>query len=78
MQFTPKEIEIDEVEKVIEEEVNIDNVHHIHVWESVADHENSYIDSRFQKAAGPVGAYVINGPVEPFYDTIKQHNINNA
>lgn len=47
------------------------------VWESVADHENSHIDSRFQQAAGPVGAYVVVGPVEPFYDTIKQHN-NNA
>lgn len=47
------------------------------VWESVADHENSHIDVRFQKAAGPVGAYVVVGPVEPFYDTIKQHN-NNA
>ena len=47
------------------------------VWESVPDHENSHIDSRFQQAAGPVGAYVVVGPVEPFYDTIKQHN-NNA
>jgi hypothetical protein len=42
------------------------------VWESVADHENSHIDSRFQAAAGPTGAYVVVGPVEPFYDTIKQ------
>lgn len=42
------------------------------VWESVADHENSHIDVRFQQAAGPVGAYVVVGPVEPFYDTIKQ------
>ena len=43
-------------------------------WESVADHENSHIDSRFQQAVAPVGAYVVVGPVEPFYDTIKQHN----
>jgi len=46
------------------------------VWEGVGDHENSHIDVRFQKAAGPVGAYVVAGPVEPFYDTIKQHNNN--
>lgn len=46
------------------------------VWESVADHENSHIDLRFQHAAGPVGAYVVAGPVEPFFDTIKQHNNN--
>lgn len=46
-------------------------------WESVADHENSHIDHRFQEAIAPVGAYVVVGPVEPFYDTIKQHN-NNA
>jgi len=39
------------------------------VWESVADHENSHIDPRFKKAAGPVGALVIEGPVEPFYST---------
>ena len=39
------------------------------VWESVADHENSHIDKRFMQAAGPVGAYVIQGPVEPFYVT---------
>ncbi len=44
------------------------------VWESVADHENSHIDPRFMKAAGPVGAYVIAGPVEPFYQTIVLHN----
>jgi len=47
------------------------------VWESMYDHENSHIDVRFQQAAGPVGAYVVAGPVEPFYDTIKQEN-NNA
>jgi len=47
------------------------------VWESVPDHENSHIDVRFQQAAGPVGAYVVVGPVEPFCDRIKQHN-NNA
>lgn len=44
------------------------------VWESVADHENSHIDARFIKAAGPVGAYVIAGPVEPFYQTMLVHN----
>jgi hypothetical protein len=42
------------------------------VWESMYDHENSHIDPRFLQSAGPVGAYVVVGPVEPFYDTIKQ------
>jgi hypothetical protein len=39
------------------------------VWESVWDHENSHLDPRFQAAAGPVGAGVVIGPVEPFYLT---------
>jgi hypothetical protein len=39
------------------------------VWESVWDHENSHLDPRFQAAAGPVGAGVEIGPVEPFYLT---------
>ncbi|WP_090418245.1 hypothetical protein [Mycobacterium europaeum] len=39
------------------------------VWESVWDHENSHLDSRFQEASGPVGAGVEIGPVEPFYLT---------
>lgn len=39
------------------------------VWESVWDHENSPIDPRFLTAAGPVGAAVVVGPVEPFYLT---------
>jgi len=38
-------------------------------WESVWDHENSHLDPRFKMAAGPVGALVIAGPVEPFYET---------
>lgn len=38
-------------------------------WESVWDHENSHLDPRFKMAAGPVGAFVIAGPVEPFYKT---------
>ena len=44
------------------------------VWKSVADHENSHIDQRFMKAAGPVGAYVVAGPWEPFYQTTVVHN----
>lgn len=44
------------------------------VWKSVADHENSHVDPRFMQAAGPVGAYVIAGPVEPFYQTMIIHN----
>ena len=39
------------------------------VWESVWDHENSHLDPRFRAAAGPVGAGVEVGPVEPFYRT---------
>lgn len=39
------------------------------VWESVWDHENSHLDSRFMQSSTPVGAYVIDGPVEPFYAT---------
>jgi len=39
------------------------------VWESVWDHENSHLDSRFMQSSTPVGAYVIEGPVEPFYAT---------
>lgn len=39
------------------------------VWESVWDHENSHLDTRFRAAAGPVGARVEIGPVEPFYLT---------
>jgi len=39
------------------------------VWESVWDHENSHLDSRFQAAIAPVGAAVLVGPVEPFYLT---------
>lgn len=39
------------------------------IWESVWDHENSHLDPRFQAAAGPVGAMVDIGPVEPFYTT---------
>jgi len=40
------------------------------VWKSVADHENSHIDPRFMAAANPVGAYVVAGPSEPFYQTM--------
>ncbi len=39
------------------------------VWDSVLDHENSHLDPRFLQAAGPVGAAVVIGPVEPFYET---------
>lgn len=37
------------------------------VWQSVWDHENSHLDTRFQTAVAPVGAAVVIGPVEPFY-----------
>ena len=48
------------------------------VWKSVADHENSHVDPRFMQAAGPVGAYVVAGPWEPFYQTMIVHNNPNA
>lgn len=44
------------------------------VWESVMDHENSHIDTRFRQRSGPVGTYIIAGPVEPFYETRKLVN----
>lgn len=40
------------------------------VWESYWDHENSHLDPRFKAASAPVGAYVVKGPVEPFYTTL--------
>lgn len=39
------------------------------VWQSVMDHENSHLDSRFVQSSTPTGTYVIAGPVEPFYET---------
>ena len=44
------------------------------VWDAIADHENSHLDPRFMKAANPVGAYVIAGPSEPFYQTVVLKN----
>ena len=44
------------------------------VWETVMDHENSHIDMRFRQRSGPVGTYIIAGPVEPFYETRKLVN----
>ncbi len=44
------------------------------VWQSVMDHENSHIDLRFRQRSGPVGTYIIAGPVEPFYETRKLLN----
>jgi hypothetical protein len=46
------------------------------VWHSIADHENSHIDRRFMKASQPLGIYIVDGPVEPFYQTIIVHNKN--
>lgn len=44
------------------------------VWESIWDHENSHLDMRFIQSSTPVGAYVLIGPVEPFYETRKLTN----
>ena len=38
MQFTPEEIDVDEVVKAIEDESEIANVHHIHIWK-LNDHQ---------------------------------------
>jgi|GEM_PF-770945 len=40
-------------------------------WESIWDHENSHLDIRFIQSSTPVGAYVVDGPVEPFYETVQ-------
>ncbi len=40
------------------------------VWESVYDHENSHIDPRFRANVMKIFPYIIQGPVEPFYETI--------
>jgi len=44
------------------------------VWNSIADHENSHIDERFMKASQPLGIYIVDGPVEPFYQTMIVYN----
>ena len=38
MQFTPKEIDIQEVVKSIEKQADINNVHHLHIWK-LDDHQ---------------------------------------
>ena len=38
MQFTPEDIDVDEVVKAIEEEPAIEDVHHIHIWK-LNDHQ---------------------------------------
>ncbi|MCK4440833.1 MAG: hypothetical protein KAU90_02425 [Sulfurovaceae bacterium] len=40
------------------------------VWESVNDHENSHIDPRFREHVMAIFPYIVDGPVEPFYETI--------
>ena len=45
------------------------------VWESIWDHENSHLDMRFIQSSTPVGAYVLVGPVEPFYETRRLTNL---
>ena len=44
------------------------------VWHSIADHENSHIDTRFMNASRPLGIYIVDGPVEPFYQTVILYN----
>jgi len=44
------------------------------VWESVYDHENSHIDPRFRADVKKIFPYIIEGPVEPFYETIILNN----
>lgn len=40
------------------------------VWESVYDHENSHTDPRFRADVMKIFPYIVEGPVEPFYETI--------
>ncbi|AEJ41871.1 hypothetical protein TPY_3719 [Sulfobacillus acidophilus TPY] len=40
------------------------------IWESLWDHENSHVDTRFRQAAGQLAPYIVGGPEEPFYRTI--------
>jgi len=42
------------------------------IWESLWDHENSHIDSRFRQAASRLAPYIVGGPAEPFYRTLVQ------
>ena len=44
------------------------------VWESVNDHENSHIDPRFRAHVMQIFPYIIDGPIEPFYETIILNN----
>ncbi len=44
------------------------------VWESLYDHENSHIDPRFRADVMKIFPYIIDGPVEPFYETIILNN----
>ena len=40
------------------------------VWESVYDHENSHTDPRFRADVMKIFPYIVDGPIEPFYETI--------
>lgn len=44
------------------------------VWESLYDHENSHIDPRFRADVMKIFPYIVDGPVEPFYETIILNN----
>jgi len=44
------------------------------VWESLYDHENSHIDPRFRADVMKIFPYIIQGPIEPFYETIILNN----
>ncbi|ADN08542.1 twin-arginine translocation signal domain-containing protein [Sulfurimonas autotrophica] len=43
-------------------------------WESVYDHENSHTDPRFRADVMKIFPYIVEGPVEPFYETIILNN----
>jgi hypothetical protein len=44
------------------------------VWESLYDHENSHIDPRFRADVMKIFPYIVDGPIEPFYETIILNN----
>jgi len=44
------------------------------VWESLYDHENSHIDPRFRADVMKLFPFIVEGPIEPFYETIILNN----
>jgi len=70
MQFTPSEIDVDEVVSVIEEEPEIEDVHHIHIWK-LSDHRihlEAHLDFK-EDVALSVSNRVIEGLEKKLHDS---------